>query len=219
MRILLVHSPVIGPSTWRWVADALDSRGHTVVVPDLTHVASTGDPLEFARVAVRAGDPGEEVIVVGHSGAGSVLPAIAAGLPKARRTVFVDAGLPPCEGTFSAGGEFLESLRRLAVDGVLPVWSHWWGEGVMQTLVRDDDRRRAIEADLPQVPLAFFEASIAAPAGWCRSEGAYILLSDAYRSDATRAASFGWPVVERLGAHLDIANDEEAIADTLECFL
>jgi hypothetical protein len=26
----------------------------------------------------------------------------------------------------------------------------------------------------------------------------------------------GWPAVERPGAHLDIANDEEAIADILE---
>jgi len=30
-----------------------------------------------------------------------------------------------------------------------------------------------------------------------------------------RAAALGWPVVERPGAHLDIVNDEEAIADIL----
>jgi hypothetical protein len=37
--------------------------------------------------------------------------------------VFVDAGLPPCEGTFSVGGDFLGSLRELAGDGLLPICS------------------------------------------------------------------------------------------------
>jgi hypothetical protein len=75
MRFLLVHSPVVGPATWRWVADALESRGHTAAVPDLVDAASTGDPAAFARAAAAA-TSGEEVIVVGHSGAGSVLPVI-----------------------------------------------------------------------------------------------------------------------------------------------
>ena len=34
-----------------------------------------------------------------------------------------------------------------------------------------------------------------------------------YRSDAERARSLQWTIVERLGTHLDIASDEEAIAD------
>ena len=42
-----------------------------------------------------------------------------------------------------------------------------------------------------------------------------MLLSPNYRSDATRAASLGWPVVEHIGTHLDIVNDEAAIADIL----
>jgi hypothetical protein len=216
MQFLLVHSPVVGPSTWGWVADALRSRGHTPVVPDLLDAASTGDPETFARAAAEAIDPSEEVIVVGHSGSGSVVPMVAALVPKTRRMVFVDAGVPPCEGTFRAGGEFLGVLRGLATNGVLPAWSQWWGEGVMQALVRDEDRRRALEVELPKVPLAFFEAPIAAPPGWCAHEGAFVLLSDAYRSDASTAASLGWPVVERLGGHLDIANDEGSIADILE---
>jgi hypothetical protein len=88
----------------------------------------------------------------------------------------------------------------------------------METLVSDDERRRSIERELRQVPLAFFEASIEAPIRWCSRDSAFVLLSEPYRPDATRAASLGWPVVERLGAHLDIANDEEAIADILEGF-
>ena len=65
------------------------------------------------------------------------------------------------------------------------------------------------------MPLAFFEAPILLPAGWCAIDGAFLLLSEFYRADATRAADRGWPVVEHLGGHLDIANEEEAIADIL----
>lgn len=216
VRFLLVHSPVVGPATWGWVADALVSRGHTVVLPDLRDAASIGDPIAFAGAAAAAETSGEVVVVVGHSGAGSVVPLVAAAIPRVQGRVFVDAGVPPCEGPFRAGGEFLEVLRGRASDGVLPVWSQWWGEGIMRTLVFDDKRRRSIERELPTVPLAFFEAPLTSPAGWCSGDGAFILLSNAYRSDANRAASLGWPVVERLGSHVDIANDEDAIADALE---
>jgi hypothetical protein len=129
--------------------------------------------------------------------------------------IFVDAALPPCEGRHSAGGDFLDALRQLATDGMLPPWPRWWGSDVMRTLVPDEQRRRAIESELPTVPLAFFETRLTSPAGWCAERGAYVLLSDAYRGDAERAASLGWPVVERIGGHLDIANEEEAIAEIL----
>jgi hypothetical protein len=217
VRFVLVHSPVVGPSTWRWVADALRAFGHDAVVPNLVDAAVTGDPRAFADAVVAAAHSDDELVIVGHSGAGAVLPSIAAELaPNVRATVWVDAGMPPCEGSFSAGGDFLDTLRALANDGMLPVWSQWWGEGVLDALVADDRRRREIEQELPQVPLAFYEASIETPIGWCATRCAYVLLSSAYRSDASRAAALGWRVVERLGTHLDIVNDEDAIADVLD---
>jgi hypothetical protein len=216
MRFVLVHSPIVGPSTWRFVADALRSHGHKAIVPNLVAAAVAGDPDLFARAASEASASDEETVIVGHSGAGPMLPLVAAGLtPKPRRVTFVDAGLPPCEGTSTVGGDFLGTLRDLATNGVLPVWSRWWAGGVLESLVRDDRRRNEIEKELPQVPLAFYETSIEVPTNWCESGGAYVLLSEAYRLEAGRAASLGWPVVERLGEHLDIVNDEEAIASIL----
>jgi hypothetical protein len=214
MRFVLVHSPVVGPSTWRWVADALRSIGHEAIVLNLAAAAVTGDPSVFARAAIEGSRSDEETVIVGHSGAGAVLPLVAAGLASwPRQMIFVDAGMPPCEGTFTAGGDFSGVLRDLATNGMLPAWSQWWGEGVLDALVCKDERRLEIEAEFPRVPLAFFEAPIAVPTGWCASRGAYVLLSEAYRQDANRAAGLGWPVVERPGAHLDIVNDEEAIVD------
>lgn len=169
----------------------------------------------FARAAAEAIETDEEIVVVGHSAAGSVLPVVAGFMPHVRQVVFVDASVPPCEGTCSAGGDFLPALQGLATSGMLPVWSQWWGEGVLQALVSDDARRREIEREQPELPLTFFEAPIVLPAGWCAGDGGFLLLSEFYRSDASRAAALGWPVIERPGAHLDMANEEEEIADIL----
>lgn len=216
VRFLLVHSPVVGPSTWRWVADALVIAGNQASVPDLVPAAVTGDPAALVEQAVAHCSTAEDVVIVGHSGAGAVLPAIAAGLPSGPcLLVFVDAGLPPCAGTFSVGGDFLGPLRELASDGLLPTWSQWWGDGVLETLIPHDQRRHQIEAELPRVPLSFYETVLEAPRNWCTNPTAYILLSEAYRQDAQRAAAVGWPVVERLGGHLDLVNDGEGIASIL----
>jgi hypothetical protein len=42
MRFVLIPSPLVGPATWRWVAEALTSAGHDVAVPDLRRAAMTG---------------------------------------------------------------------------------------------------------------------------------------------------------------------------------
>ena len=76
--------------------------------------------------------------------------------------------VPPCEGTPTTGGAFLEGLQGLATGGMTP-------------------RRRQIEAELSPLPLAFFEAPIALPAGWCQGGAAFLLLNEFYRPDASRA--------------------------------
>lgn len=207
-----MHSPLVGPSTWRWAAEALHARGHEALIPDLREAAVSGDP----RAVVRAARPprsSEPTVVVGHSGAGFYLPSVAAelGVPV-HALVFVDAGLPPCDGNATAGTGVLDKLTELARDGTLPKWSTWWDAGVMESLVPDAARRGLIEAELCEIPLALYESSIRQPAGWCDGTAGYLLSSDAYRRDAHRARSLGWPVIEELGNHLDIVNDPESIA-------
>jgi Alpha/beta hydrolase family len=214
MEFILLHSPLVGPSTWRWVAAALADTGHEVVVPDLRDVAVTGDRDAVIAAAVAVIRPEWTApVVVGHSGAGSLLPSVAGRLGTASCTlVFVDAGVPPCDGTATPGGDFIDRLRAVAVDGVLPRWSTWWGDDAMARLVPDADRRRVLEAEIPEVPLAYFESAFEVPERWCESRGSFLLLSESYRGDAERSRALGWPTVERLGGHLDIVNDPEEIA-------
>jgi hypothetical protein len=194
----------------------LRGDGHEVVVPDLVAVATSGDPAGFATAAARAVDGEQETVVVGHSGAGAVLPLIAAALSvPSRRLVFVDAGLPPAAGSFVAGGGFRARLQTLARAGVLPRWSEWWEPGTFEALVPDRSRRDLVEGELPRVPLSFYETPIEVPPGWSDAPGAYLLLSEAYRADADRAAALGWPVVAHMGGHLGIVNDEVTVAEQL----
>jgi hypothetical protein len=171
----------------------------------------------FAAGVVACCGSVDDTIVAGHSGAGAVLPSVIANFTsRPRRVVFVDAGLPPCAGSYTAGGGFLPTLRGLATDGVLPPWSRWWGADMLANLVPDPGRRKVIELELPRIPLAWYEAELDVPPGWCaEADCAYVLLSDAYRDDATRASELGWQVVERPGTHLDIVSDEVAIAEIL----
>lgn len=208
MRLVLVHSPAVGPSTWRWTAVALRAAGHDVSVPDLRAAASTGDLAAYvAAASSAAATPAPADVVVGHSGAGPSLPAIVAAataLP-ARRPVFVDAGLPA-----DGPDPFLPRLRSLAVDGVLPPWSTWFGPDALAAMVPDADRRAAVRADEPRVPLALYEAG--PPAAPLPADAAYVLLSEPYRPDAERAAALGWTVVEHPGTHLGIVSDPDGVA-------
>jgi hypothetical protein len=76
------------------LADELRTRGDVVRVPDLRAAVETaaGWP---ARVAAAVGEPADAVL--GFSGAGVVLPAVAAAV-DARRVVWLDAIVPAERG-------------------------------------------------------------------------------------------------------------------------
>jgi hypothetical protein len=214
MRILLVHSPLVGPSTWAPVAAVLAAVGQEVSVPDLRAAAKSGDPYMFIDAA-RAHVSADTAVIAGHSGAGFFLPSIATGSLTSPQLLFVDAGIPPTRGSATPGGDFIDRLRLLSGDGILPRWSTWWGEGVMERLVPDSLVRARIEAELVEVPLEFYEHSVDLP-DWRRTAPSrYVLLSEGYRAEATTAISWGWPTRELLGAHLDLVNRPEVIARSM----
>jgi pimeloyl-ACP methyl ester carboxylesterase len=221
MVFILVHSPLVGPSTWSAVARELERRGHQAVVPSL--LGPGGAPprhwrqgVAAARQAVRTlSDP---IVLAGHSRGGLLLPIIAdAVAPPVSGLIFVDSRVPASRGeTPAAPQPFLDHLRTLAVDGTLPPWSTWWGEDAMRDLVPDERLRAALVREMPSLPLAYFEQRIPSPAGWDRTPCSYLLLSDAYREAANEARERRWRVEEIAGAqHLHIAIAPGAVADAL----
>jgi pimeloyl-ACP methyl ester carboxylesterase len=160
----------------------------------------------------------EPIILIGHSGGGLLLPVIAdSAVPPIAELVLVDSDVPPKTGAAPfMPARFLEEFRKLAVDGVLPPWSEWWGEDVMRDLVPDDTLRADLVRETPALPLAYLEQSIPCPHGWDEVPCAYLLLSEAYQEAAAEAAARGWQV-ERLSdaQHLHIAVAPRLVTDAL----
>ena len=221
MVFVLVHSPLVGPSTWSRVSRELERRGHQAVVPSL--LGPAGAPprdwlscVDAVRGAVQA--LSEPAVLVGHSGGGLLLPAIADAVASpVSKLIFVDSGAPASTGETSfLPPAFLDELRELAVGGLLPPWSTWFGEEAMRDLIPDDALRSVLAREEPSLQLAFLEQRIPSPTGWDRIPCAYLLLSDAYREAAAEARGRGWPVEEISGArHLHIGVAPEAVTDAL----
>lgn len=106
--VVLLHSPLVGPSTLTPLSAALEARGRAVIAPDLTGFATGATPSWLSDIDAAVGSIGgaDRVTLIGHSGGGALMPAIGGRL-RARMAagVFVDAvvpaliaGLDPGEG-------------------------------------------------------------------------------------------------------------------------
>jgi pimeloyl-ACP methyl ester carboxylesterase len=219
---VLVHSPLVGPTSWLPVARELGRRGRVAVVPSLLGVAEAPEP-QWRHVpdAVRSAtsELRERIVLVGHSGAGLLLPVIADAVAvEVAALVFVDSLLPPPAGQLLLGRpEFMDQLRALATDGVLAPWSRWFGAGAMRELVPDERLRADLEAEMPRLPLSYFEATVPIPGDWANGcPCAYLLLSAPYAQSAAEARARGWPVIELHDVqHLAIATDASPVTQAL----
>ena len=94
-RLLLVHSPLVGPASWDLIAPTLAEPGRDVTIPDLSSTIAAGPPWcsRQAELIARAA-AGQPAVLVGHSRAGPILAAAGALISQVRGYVFVDARLP-----------------------------------------------------------------------------------------------------------------------------
>jgi len=220
---VLVHSPLVGPGTWALVAEELRCQGREAIVPSLLGVVAAAAPKWRHCVdAVRAATErfAKPIVLVGHSGAGPLMPRMADASGKVAALIFVDAMLPPASGHAQlADPTFLSQLRGLANNGLLPPWSEWFGKDAMRRLVPDDGLRAALEREMPRLPLAYFEGTVPMPSAWGQCACAYLLLSPhQYGQSAGDARSRGWLVAEMPGAHhLTIVTDPSAVSSRLLC--
>src|SRR5258708_21637736 len=128
--IVLVHSPLVGTFTWSLVAQHLQAGGFDVLVPALTDSGETPPPywqqhtacVQQALVSIPQERP---LVLVGHSGAGSLLPVLAqAARHPVKAYLFVDADLPhPGKTQLEEMPAFAQELRRLLASGErFPNW-------------------------------------------------------------------------------------------------
>jgi hypothetical protein len=221
---VLLHSPALGPRSWRDVARELERAGRDVAVPSLT-AAFRGAPPTWPAVAeaVAASVPvgTAEVAVVAHSGAGLYVPAVVDGCPaQVVACVLVDAALPPRHGSAPAAPpELLHQLRALSVDGRLPVWTDWWDPADVDPLFPDAVTRCEVAAEQPRLPLAHYEQELPVRAGWDDRRCGYLAFGDTYGAEAAEATRRGWRIVTLPGRHLHQLVDPAAVAAELLGFV
>lgn len=218
--MLFVHSPLVGPSSWASLAPLVRQRGAVTAVPDLTGVAGAPSPAWrwfVAEAVAAAADLPGTVVVVGHSGAGVMLPAIAAALgDRHASTVFVDAVVPPESGSHHTPPQLLELLDGVTTDDVLAPWLDWWPASTIAELLPSADLEASVRSDLPQLPRAFYDDDVHVPDGWTSRRNAYVQTSPAYDDDHRRAAALGWPTAVVDGTHLSILTDPGTVLGALD---
>ena len=217
-RLVFLHSPLLGPLTWRTVGVALRAKGRVVETPAWPRLSTLGEDCYAAlanSMAATIGHAGEAILVA-HSGAGALLPSVAAlARTPLRGVIFCDAILPhPGLSWFdTAPPDLGAQLRGGAEDGRLPSWDRWWPPGALERLVPDQGMRAALVAELEPIPIGYFEEL--APELELTAPSAYLQLSGAYAEEARIAGFQGWPVVRLPLHHLAMLTHTEAVATAL----
>ncbi|TDP97181.1 alpha/beta fold hydrolase [Labedaea rhizosphaerae] len=124
MDFVLLHGTSQGPRGWQLLIDTLAGRGHRAIAVDFP----TGRPEllahDYARIAADQVDV-ETPVVVAHSGAGLLLPAVADAL-DARHLVWLAAPVPD----FAGGSSFVDQITQ---DGPELVGDEWRSSGTEST--------------------------------------------------------------------------------------
>ena len=221
--LVLIPSPLLGRSSWAPVADELGGRGWEAVIAtelrDPVHRRPCwrrtvdGAAASLDRVA-----DDRAVILVGHSGAGPLLPAIAGALRQhAAGYLFVDAGLPTrgasrLEAMEAEDPAFAAELRTaLDAGGRFPTWT----DDQLRELVPDAQPRAALLAELRPRGSDYWTEPQPIVSGWPNAPCGYLHFSPPYRSPADIARRSGWPLRHLPAGHFHLLVDPAAVASAL----
>jgi len=201
------------------------SRGHEAVIPELPYDINPDTPFWQLHAGAAARDlnalpEGRAYILVGHSGAGMLLPAIRnlSGRPVASY-IFVDADIP--EDVKSRLDLFLTALpeaaaqvgQALAEDQLLPKWS----EEDLKGIIPKAEVRRSLLAGLRPHPMAYQLEPIPVFAGWPDAPCGYLRFGSnpAYELASQRARQEGWPYVQLPAEHFHMLVNPPAVAEAI----
>lgn len=218
---VLIHSPLVGPITWQPVADELRRSQFDVIVPPLTCPAEMKDTYWQHHVrqvtAALADVPRDRwMVLVGHSGAGPLLPAIRRGVQqRVVGYVFVDCDLPKGGASrldlFDTPGQ-AAAFRSKAKDGRLPPWN----DVMLRAQIHDSEMRQKFATQLRPMPLQVYEEPIPVSDDWPGAPCAYLSFTNSYRRAVKSAREKRWLFERLAGTHMHMLNDPKSVAETLQ---
>ena len=220
---VLIHSPLVGGLTWTLFAEQMRQRGQSVFVPILCDLKISKDPYwkqhaESVAQALVNIPPETNVILVAHSGAGPLLPAIRQHIPNPIHAyVLVDAGIPRDRATrldlmTSEDPEWAKRFEESLQSGEqFPNWS----SDDLREIVPDENLRKRLVAEIHPRGLEFFTEPIPVFHGWPDAPCVYIQFSAPYESPAAQAREAGWATCELRAGHFHMLVDALAVADII----
>jgi hypothetical protein len=221
-RFVLVHSPLVGPFTWSLVADELRRRGVSVAVPTLPEdQLAPYWRLHAEAVAGQVANASGALVLVGHSGACPLLPAIGRAIDgPILAYVLVDGELPLAPGT---GGSRIDLLREassaladeldalLAAGGSFPTW----GDEDLVEEIPDERLRSRVVAEVRPQPREFWAEPLPAIPSWPDAPCGYLELSPHYAAASACAGDQGWRYRHLRGGHFEMLVRPTDVADAI----
>jgi hypothetical protein len=220
---VLIHSPLVGPLTWKLVADEMRQRGIEVVLPTLVDSPDSKEPYwkqhaESVAQALTQLPRDTSVTLVAHSGAGPLLPAIRKSIANPIHTyLFVDAGIPHNGATRlelmnSEDSDWAKEFQEyLEGGGYFPNWS----VDDLQEIIPDESLRAQMIAEIHARALDFFTEPIPIFEGWPDAPCVYILFSEPYKRAAVQARESGWLTYELEAGHFHMLVDAKAVTNLI----
>ena len=219
----LIHSPLVGPTTWSLVAKEIRKRGIDAIVPSLHDSPCDTGPywqrhVASVTLALRGCPADQPVVLVAHSGAGPLLPLIGRAIEqRVAAYIFVDAALPGRDGQSRLDLFEMEEaaqFRRAESNGMIP--AVWRNDALLRTIGIENAALRAqFGAEVPDVPLAVYEEPLPVPDGWPDAACDYVSFSVPYEREQQRARARGWPVRQLAGGHFHMLVQPVAVTDVL----
>lgn len=219
---VLIHSPLVSTFTWSRVADEMRRRATPVLAPPLGETGEADIPLwqqhaESVADALRETPEETRVILVAHSAAGPLLPAIGAYSPRpVDGYVFVDAGILFKEASHLdlRAAEDIErawTLEAALQDGArVPQWS---SEDLSEDIPDRETRERIVQELQPRGSEFFLETLpvFDFPNAPC----AFLQITEWYEVYARQAQERGWAYRKIKGGHFHMLADPVGVTDTL----
>ncbi len=225
-RVMLVPSPLTGPSFFCGVRDALWQRGRRAYLARLPAAEHVHPPywLTHAAGVANALPEDGDVVLVGYSGAGPLLPAIGRLARnrgcEARVTgyVFMDCDLPRDGASrldLFDDLDAAEALRAQAERG----WMRPWRDTDLVELLTDPAVRASFVAEQPRTPLALYDEPIRVPDGWPEAPCGYLQLAASSPGAVAPARERGWACADLPGHHLWPLCEPEAVAESVDAIV
>ena len=224
--LVLVASPLLGPSSWSPLTGELSNRAWSILVSVDEPDQPGRRPFWQSIVAgversLRGVPAGQPVALVGHSGAGALLPAAALAVRQpVVACLLMDAGLPTAGRSRIAtmadegpgGAAFATELAAiLDAGGRYPEWT----DAELAPLIPDAARRHRLLAELRPRGRDFWTEPLPSVTAGHDDPYAYLQFSESYQTAADRAVAMGWPMRHLPAGHFHHLVDEEAVADAL----